>query len=302
MSYPIRASRPIWSLSFCKDHICGEICNSEYQLTNGLIRVTYTPNCIYPEKIEPMSVHVSEHTEQKIAYINEVLPDIPDVCTVVIDYPLRKKYTKEVQFNSKNIRMSDVLRVFDECYHEIYEQEEKTATTREWNIKKKCTSCSGDFYNSSNLNQYLKPFQPDAAVSSCVCNICFEETGEFYTLYCGHVFHLDCITKWYNTSKQDDFEIKMSNSCPNCRMPIIQCEACSGNTYLTEKFFGVVPKYSEEAPLTRWLTDGIWQIYGHHYEELHFKAIKYSKNANTLELVSQYKVDLVQTNVSNLIS
>lgn len=301
MSYPIRGSRPIWSLSFCKHHVCGEVCNAEYQLTNGLIRVTYTPNCIYPEKIEPMSVHISDHNSSHLTYINEVIEGIPKKCNILIDYPLKKIFTREVEFLQEEIRMSDILRVFDEAFKEIYEQEEKTATHKEWNLRKKCTVCTTEYYNTANLQQHLKPPVESSMDSgnSKVCNICFEETGDFYALYCGHLFHLDCITKWYNTSKHDEtsFEVKMSNSCPNCRTPIIQCQSCSGTQNIIEKFFGSVPNYTEENPLSRWLTDGIWQIYGHHYEELHFKAIKYTKHTNTLQLVSQYKVDLLETNL-----
>ena len=46
------------------------------------------------------------------------------------------------------------------------------------------------------------------------CSICCEEEGDaFYTLECGHSFHIGCIVKWF----------RQCGTCPNCRDDMKQC-------------------------------------------------------------------------------
>jgi len=290
--YPIRISRPIWSMTFSRPHICTELCNTEYELTTGLLRLTYTPTCLFPEKIEPMNVHISNHSSNLI-YTDDIIPEIPKTVNIMINYPMMTEVVREVTFQNDEIKMSDVLKVFDEIYREIYEEEEKTASRRQYTIKKNCDTCDTAFYSSDNLTQHIQPITN--TVNESNCNICFEEVGDFFKLYCGHIFHFGCIEKWYKTIKSDDTslqELKFSNSCPNCRTPIIQCLRCRGMNYTTEDFYGVTPPYSIDYPLSRLLTDGTYKIFGHYYEELYFKGLIYEKKTNTFSLISQYKVDL----------
>lgn len=47
------------------------------------------------------------------------------------------------------------------------------------------------------------------------CSICLGELNKINkTLYCGHIFHINCIDEWLN----------MKNTCPNCRAFIAQLE------------------------------------------------------------------------------
>lgn len=44
------------------------------------------------------------------------------------------------------------------------------------------------------------------------CPICYEEIGYGIQLRCKHVYHNDCISKWFNTN----------TTCPMCRYDIIE--------------------------------------------------------------------------------
>lgn len=286
MYYPIRPSRPFWSITFSKPHVCDVLCNAQYELTSGSIRLTYTTGCLFPEKIEQVNIHISEHKNNN-NYINYEIFNIPKTVNILIDYPMKNSYTKTITFDTDKLFISDILREFDCAYKEIYEDEEKTTTQKQYRIKTKCMECDDSFYHTDNLGQHM------TSIENNLCNICFDESGNFCKLACEHIFHKECIYKWYNTKKEDIDKntVNYSNSCPNCRSPIIRCIKCKGYKYTEEIFTGTVPPWTGEFLLNRWLTDGKYQIFGHYYEELYFKGFVYNNINNTLSLIPKNYIE-----------
>lgn len=50
----------------------------------------------------------------------------------------------------------------------------------------------------------------EVSVTCAICMCDLESTDYLYNLKCHHVFHLDCLEKWYSRR----------NRCPICRQPI----------------------------------------------------------------------------------
>lgn len=46
------------------------------------------------------------------------------------------------------------------------------------------------------------------------CAVCYETTGQFKRLHCGHYYHLHCIQAWYSSQQVN------SSLCPTCRQAI----------------------------------------------------------------------------------
>ena len=293
--YPIRVSRPIWARPFIKPHTCSELCNTQYQITDSMIRITYQTGCLFPENIEPLHIHISNHTgnSDSFEYTNDIL-NIPNEVSLCIHHPIRKPFTVQHIFNKVVIRLSDVVQAFDEIYKKIYKEEEEQATKREYEVEKICPDCDDDHYTEKYISDYLDPVEPTDLSEETCCSICFEaiypgsEQPELYTIRnCHHIFHQPCILKWFKTPKivNQDETLPTTNSCPICRQAIIYCNTCKGTTTIKEKYFGSVPPYDPTDDNDRVETDGPYGIHSIYYEELYFKGILYDRIHNTLSLL-----------------
>lgn len=285
--YPIRVSRNTWTKTFYKEHICSEACNSEYEIKDNDILITYKSGCLYPEKIEPLVVHISEYSNE-VTYVNEIVP-IPKKVKFHIDYPLKNPVTIEYKFDNEEIKISHILKKFDEIYKDIYKEEEEKTEKKDWEIPKNCEDCKEDnFYSPDNLDNFLEKVH----VRDIDCSICFDtlqEEDTFKIKNCTHFFHKECIIRWFNTSKADDEseENQKSNSCPVCRKPIILCEKCNSKRMINIIFNGSVPPFDSvnlENP-DRPETDGPYKIHTLYYEELFFKGVIYEKTKNIIRLL-----------------
>jgi hypothetical protein len=283
--YPIRVNRPVWTRSFLKQHTCSELCHTQYEIQDSMIRITYQSGCLFPENVEPLTVHISNHKE--IEYIDEIL-NIPNQVNLLVDYPLRKPFTEKHTFDHVTIRLSDVLEAFDRIYIRIYKEEEEKATKKEFFIDKECTECKEDDYNSENLSNFIHPLV--SIEDEKECSICFESDENlelFFINNCKHVFHKACILKWFNTPKvlNEDESLPNTNSCPVCRQSIIYCDTCKGTQKIQERFFGSVPPFNPLSDENRIETDGPYEIHTIYYQELYFKGILYDRIHNTISLL-----------------
>ena len=282
--YPIRKSRPIWNYPFLKRHICNELCNATYEITDNIngVSINHEMGCIYPEKIEPMTIPIL-HIDEYIFEMIERPIDIPKTVNVLIDFPLEKTFSKLVVFEDTPT-ISQILHVFKKLYEEIYEEEEKTSTIKTFHLKKECTDCKINFYDPNNITQYISKITQEIQ-----CGICFEtEDNELIRINkCNHIFHFNCIDRWYRTpnpQKNEDY----SNSCPYCRQTIIFCQTCSGTKKIDYTFVGTVPPYESlfisEDITNRFQTDGTYGIHGFYIEELLFKGFVYNSFTNSIRL------------------
>ena len=287
--YPLRISRPVWTKIFYKNHQCSELCNTEYEIVDDNIRITCQTGCLFPEKIEPLVIHISDHKETS-PYINEEII-LPNKIKFEIKYPLKKPVIFDHIFDYKqNITLKDILSIFDNFYKQIYKNEEKNLEKREWDIEKQCFECKTEnFYSENKLIYYIEEYTDNEHQNEiAICSICFEELkteNSFKLKNCNHIFHKECIIKWFNTLKTNDnilgeTETKKSNSCPVCRNPIIFCSKCNSTQKITEKYFGVVPPFDPENLENiqdRPETNGPYGIHTLYYEELFFKGILFNK-------------------------
>lgn len=274
--YPIRKSRNIWSRAFLKPHTCNELCSAQYQIQHNSIRITYETGCLFPEQVEPLCVHVSDHDEKM--FIDSIC-EVPREVEIVIDFPLKNPLCIEHTFEgSEPVTLSMVLQVFDDLYKKIYEEEEEQASKREFVVSKGCSDCDDEKYTEEYVHLFLNP-----STEGQQCNICFEEDDLVDIELCKHSFHKQCILKWFNTIRTDDE--RKSNSCPLCRQPIIHCKTCRGTRKTEEKYYGSVLPYSDDSDDNRIETDGPYRIHTLYYEELYFKGILYDRINNVLRLL-----------------
>ncbi|NBP59330.1 RING-H2 finger protein, partial [bacterium] len=155
-------------------------------------------------------------------------------------------------------------------------------------------------YTEPHLPDYLDRLNNSDITEDTSCSICFEtiypgnEQPELYTIRnCKHIFHQQCILKWFKTPKvvNADETIPTTNSCPICRQSIIFCETCKGTTVVKETFFGSVPPYDPESDQDRIETDGPYGIHTIYYEELYFKGVLYDRIHNTISLLPLEEVN-----------
>ena len=76
------------------------------------------------------------------------------------------------------------------------------------------------FLKKKKIPKYLIKNKDELEKSLIIndCSICLEKNeNSIIKLYCGHVFHKECIESW----------IKNKSNCPNCRMVINYCDKCN---------------------------------------------------------------------------
>jgi hypothetical protein len=83
-----------------------------------------------------------------------------------------------------------------------------------------------DVFESQNVEFFIKnedfekiPIIRFSSTTETACSICqsdFELNDEIPNFDCGHLFHKDCIYKWFSENGKD------SNKCPNCRIELIK--------------------------------------------------------------------------------
>ncbi len=297
--YPIRQSRNTWAKTFLKEHVCNPLCNTQYEINDNMIRLVYQTGCLFPEKLEPVFIHISASTEDVSTEFIDLQLEIPRTVKLVVEHALGNPFEHVHTFSEPEIYMSTVLRAFDSIYKRVYQEEEEQASKREFTVQKACPDCKESDYSEENLPQFFRPSTPEISNN---CNICFEPGSEESQLVkldlCQHQYHRDCILKWFNTSRpNEDNEPQKSNSCPMCRQPIIYCGTCKATMVVKEPFFGVVVPFSEDNLDDRIETDGPYRIHGLYYEELYFKGFVYDQMHNTLRLLPFERVD--RTNINS---
>lgn len=297
--YPIRASRAVWAKNFCRPHVCSELCNAHYVINDPLIRLSYQTGCLFPEKVEPAYIHLTEvNTDDNVRYLDESLP-LPRHVRLCIDHPLRKAQMYEHEFeDDEPVRLSTLVKLFHAHYERIYKEEEEQSTHREFWVTRTCPDCDDDTYTEKNIDGFLVSVDQPA---ECFCFRDDEEEDKVPSesvqlRACGHRFHRECILRWFNTPRleqDDEASERKSNSCPNCRQSIITCGTCQSSRTIKERFFGAVPPYNDddEEQEDRPETDGPYGIHTIYYEELFFKGIVYDAAQQLIRLVPLERIE-----------
>lgn len=279
----------IWAKNFTRPHTCSELCNSHYIISDNLIRLTYQTGCLFPEKVEPAYIHLSQvNSEEKTVYLDETLP-LRGTVKLLMEHPLRRPQVQVHTFD-EDVSLSTLVRMFHEWYERVYREEEETSTHKEHWIPQKCPDCTEETYTDAKIDDFVTILeQPED------CSICFDETihaddALVRIRKCRHAFHRSCLLRWFNTPRPRDSDLdpdEKHNSCPICRQPIITCETCDSTRILKRRYFGAVPPHdpNNDEQIDRPETDGPYGIHTIYYEDLFFKGLVYDSNARTVRLL-----------------
>ena len=292
--YPIRTSRKKWKIPL----FCYHKCNEEYCnviLANNNNQITILPNpdfidgkCPLSNKLIPTYIKLSSFdinnpsgcTGELYDYNMKVILD--NEFTILIHFPLSYSFEAIIITpTNTGFTLKELIFSIKNVYEFIYEEEERTASSQIYNLKKFCISCG-----NKNLSEYIE-YMDTFMLNNDDCCICFSgyDLNEYkgrttpfslaVKLKCGHIFHENCIKKW----------IDKSGTCPICRYNIYECKVCDGKGIVYYNFTGIViPIQNRFDILNRNETNGIFGIYGYDLEDLVIENMSYDKNKKRLHL------------------
>ena len=191
-----------------------------------------------------------------------VIPD--SSISINISYPLMRPVDVTIQTQEiGGFTLTDLVFSIKLLYQYIYDEEERTSSSRSYEIQKSCSTCIG-----KSMTEYIE--EKDVETPGSECSICYTD----YTannpgkLGCGHIFHTKCILKWMETSVK----------CPLCRATVSDCDECDGSKIIKYSYNGaVIPMEHRGIILNRNNTDGIFGIFGHDFEDLILEHMHYDR-------------------------
>lgn len=288
--YPIRKTKKEWDIPIHCYHICTQRCAKVYvrdtgETSTGTIRYILVDNpnyinnkCQMYSKLERTFVRLFQYGLDNpmggtgpIYEPNMIV--IPDTeFSVKINYPLSVVVDVNIiSPNSNGFTLSEILYAIKILYNYIYQEEERTSTSRSYNLRKECDRCT-----AKKIYDYV--YETKEIPRESVCSICYNkytEEIENSRLGCDHVFHRECILKW----------LEVGTTCPLCRDHVIECEECSGTGFILYDYNGVViPVEHRGTLLNRNTTDGVFGIYGHDLEDLVIENMHYSREGKLLTI------------------
>ena len=286
--YPIRKSRNKWKIPLFCYHICNDLfCKIkiiEDKDTDYLIieNPEYIDGkCISYNKLTPTYVRLcnfdinNPKTEIGTLYNPDMIVIHDNKFSVSIDFPLSYKFEVNIisPYN-KGFSLKELIFSIKNLYEYIYNEEERTASTHNYNLKKICTSCG-----NKDLSKFVKNEIDDknGFNEKDNCSICisdFTEDNNYIKLKCTHFFHNLCIKKWTETN----------GTCPVCRYNIFECENCDGSGIIYYNFTGVVIPVENRPSNLRNITNGVFGIYNYDLEDLYIKSMRYDRIKKKLEL------------------
>jgi hypothetical protein len=288
--YPIRTTKKEWDIHIHCKHECNNRCSYVYTRDNSnpnINRFILMNNADYDQETKKCSMYNKlQRTFVRLSTFDQNNPHggsgplynpniivIPDKkFSIIIDYPL--SCSVEVIITEENpFTMRMLIHTVKLLYQYIYDEEEKTSTSRLYRLKKSCTSCE-----NKNILDYIQPASLEKTWDLSECPICitnFTDTKNIGVLECGHAYHVDCISKWFENA----------STCPLCRDKVINCNICNGSKYIHHEFVGsVIPLEYRGSILNRNTTDGIFGIFGYDMEDLVIEHMHYNNVKKQLKI------------------
>ena len=277
--YPIRTTRRKWDIKLYRYHNCTEYCGikvvNDYEYPEQLLIIdnpNYKNNkCEKYKKVEPTLIRIVDYDDNNanIGDIgklynsdSKVIPN--NSFTILLSFPL--SYMLEINIISDNngFSLKDVIKYIKIFYEFIYEEEERTSTAQVYNLKKKCYSCM-----TKDMLKYIRKIEPPSIETECpICCSNYEEDDNISQLQCSHIFHNDCIKKWFINS----------GTCPMCRSNVFECKNCDGSGIINYQFSGIlIPVENRSGNLNRNMTNGIFGIYNYDLDDLFIESLKYDR-------------------------
>jgi hypothetical protein len=264
--YPIRKSKARWFIRLFANHDCSvhskdELCNKNRCIEDTLINISEF------DIKNPRGINGPLLNEKEI-----VIPDRR--INITFDFPLiNVACITIISKNKDGFTLKDLILTIQSLYKYIYEEEEKTATQKTYELEKLCDFCIFD--KTPLINYIISTKKTD---KDNECPICYSEfTHEDPSIIrCGHKFHNNCLTEWINYG---------GKTCPICRTSIKECKDCNGKMVIQFSYTGkVIPVEQRGIVLNRNLTNGKYGIYGYDFENLFLEGFWYDKKNKNLRM------------------
>jgi hypothetical protein len=248
--------------------------NEHYDYTTGKCQ-EYEKLCQTTINISAFDISKPYGNGGKLYYPDLVV--IPDESfTILLNYPFIDPVETTVTLTTK-ITLREILSLIKQIYYYIYEEEERTADATEFAINRPCTDCS-----DKDLKQILNEMVVDkggGTESECsICYMPFEQQN--VVLKCKHIFHDNCLYNWIDKGK--------GHSCPLCRLPFNQCDACDNTKMIRSvEEHVVLPSHLRYPTGLRNTTNGMFGIYGYDLESLSITEMWYNRTNRLLQVIVQ---------------
>ena len=185
-----------------------------------------------------------------------------------ISYPLL--FPVKIKINKTTVTtLDELIKIIRHIYIKLYKVEEETSTKYLKINLFKCENCSED-----NIVENLK----SGHKNKINCSICFEKIKkcDFIQTECKHNFHKNCLKMWINSSNKI--------TCPVCRQIVYNCKECNcfGEKAVYERV-SVKPLENNSSRI-RNVTDGVYGIYGHYFEDLNVCNLNYNNIKKELNI------------------
>lgn len=278
--YPIRTSREKWNINLFKTHKCTELCDINLETNGNELIITNNPNfkdgkCEKYNKIEKTLLQISSFNpenglfDENSTLYNLDMKVIPDNSfKLSLYYPLSYTFDIIISTNTHNgFTLRELIKYIKTLYEFIYEEEERTSTPQIFTLKKYCISCG-----NKDFTKYIENISSPEG-DCCICYNEYKNELEVAKLKCNHIFHNDCIKKWF-----------MNNgTCPFCRCNVFECTNCDGTGIIYYQFTGnVIPIQERGINLYRNLSNGIFGIYNYDLDDLLIKSLTYDRRKKQL--------------------
>lgn len=237
--YPIRKTRNSWDIPIN--------CINEYGIYKTEVNLAVfdieDPECIDGTLYNPDEI---------------VIPD--RYFSVDVVFPLTNPVNTKIEMPNKDgCSLAEIIAFLSILYRHIYNEEEKTSSQIEYEVKDNCRQC-----NHKNIEDYVTYDK-----KKIDCSICCDDTGNNTTnLKCNHSYHTKCIFKWFETSK----------TCPLCRKNIVECSTCNGSGIIHSLLrTAVIPVHLRGNIPNRNTTNGVYGIWGYDFEDLILTNLSYNR-------------------------
>lgn len=224
---------------------------------------------------EPTSINMHRYLENGVLSVDDaaeiVIPD--NEIAIVFDYPLNNSATFEfVSQNPAGFTRGELVDRICTTYKHIYDEEERTASVRNWNVISECRNCH-ELTLIQDDTFILQNGHTMVGEECAVCKEIYEIGDEMRLLWCEHVLHKNCVDQWFNGGK--------NTTCPMCRCENFkhECDYCkSDRANIT--FIGKVLPFNLRVKAgmlwNRPETDGQYRIYGHDFNDLVLRGLSYN--------------------------
>jgi hypothetical protein len=274
--YPKRFKQAYWSIPLHCHHWCNKfLCAYTIDTSNLDIQVNLNPSykdgkCELYNKVIKTGIHLESYsfdnpftlTGPLYKYDEIVIPT--SSFDLYIDTPLTNPQTIPVSSSHHGFTLNELIYIIQQCYIELYNQEESTASVSEFNLTRECPCVNWDLKDS------LVEFDATTTADCSICYSPFEE--KVCRMKCGHEFHLNCIKSWVEKGQ--------GKNCPLCRNAIKYCEECENKEEIQYTWSGVVIPEDIREDTYRNTTDGRYGIYTYDLKHLILTDIYYNRNLN----------------------